>query len=130
MIALRGLHASLRPYAESLVDEARKAGLAVEVTSVFRSLAQQARLRSNYESCLRLGVFPSSTSLASGLSCAYPANRPGDSGHNYGLAWDSWVPQEQMTDWIEWRREQGWTVPDNDPIHAEYPNWRQYVQAR
>jgi hypothetical protein len=61
------------------------------------------------------------------MSCAWPANRAGDSGHNYGLAWDSWVPDELMPDWIAWRRWQGWTVPPNDVIHAELPNWRAYV---
>lgn len=127
MIQLRGLNSQLRPYAEELCAEWQGLGRPLQVTSVFRSLDQQARLRRNWEDCQRLGVYPSRTSLTSGLSCAYPANRPGDSGHNFGLAWDSWTDDEWMPEWVEWRRWQGWTVPDNDLIHAEVPDWRQYV---
>lgn len=127
MIQLRGLHPQLRPAAEWLVKEWTDRGLPIQVTSVFRSLSQQQRLRANYELCERRGLVGQMVSLTPGLSCHYPANRPGDSGHNYGLAWDSWVPDELMPSWVEWRRAQGWRVPDNDAVHAELPNWRSYL---
>lgn len=129
MIQLRGFPPELRAAVEALVKAWQQAGGRVQITSVVRPLDQQARLRRNWESCVVAGLYPSNASLGGGLSCAYPANRPGDSAHNYGLAWDSWVPPEQMDDWVAWRRWQGWTVPDNDKIHAEIPDWRQYVKA-
>jgi len=127
VIALRGLHPELKPYAEYSINLARHYGLAVTVTSVFRGMAHQARLRSNWEECQARGLYPSSTSLGYGLSCRWPANRPGDSGHNYGLAWDSWVPPDQMADWVAIREYVGWRIPGNDQIHAELPEWRGYI---
>jgi hypothetical protein len=124
-----GLHPSLRPAAEWLVSEWRRQGGVIEVTSVFRTLEKQTALRKNYELCLARGLVGQDISLAPNFSCKWPANRPGDSGHNFGLAWDSWVPDESMPTWIAWRRWQGWTVPENDVIHAELPNWRTYVEA-
>jgi len=127
MIQLRGLHEALRPAAEWLANEWQRQKLPLQVTSVKRPLDQQARLRANFELCQRLGKYPSDAELTPGMSCRWPANRPGDSAHNYGLAWDSWVPPELMPDWVAWRRAQGWTVPDNDVIHAELPDWRRYL---
>ena len=127
MIALRGLYPELRPYAEYSIRLAEANGLTPQVTSVYRGLTQQQRLRTNWEQCKARGLYPSSASLGYGLSCAYPANRPGDSGHNYGLAWDSWVPKEQMATWTAIREWVGWTVPSHDQIHAELPQWRAYV---
>lgn len=129
MIQLRGLHEALRPHAEWLCNEWQRRGLPLQVTSVNRPLDQQRRLRANFELCVRLGRFPSDAELTPGMSCRYPANEPGDSAHNFGLAWDSWVPPEYMADWIAWRKWQGWRVADdkNDPIHAELPNWRAYL---
>lgn len=102
--------------------------LSPTVTSVTRSLELQAKLRANWERCVAEGYYPSDKSFGPGLSCKWPANRPGDSGHNYGLAWDSWVPPEQMPLWTAIRRHIGWEVPEHDQIHAELPNWRQYVK--
>ena len=127
MIALRGLHADLKPYAQYAYDLARYYGLTPQVTSVYRGMAQQARLRSNWEECQARGLYPSDASLGYGLSCKWPANRAGDSGHNYGLAWDSWVPPDQMADWVAIREWVGWTIPPNDQIHAELPDWRTYI---
>ena len=127
MIALRGLHRDLKPYAEYAIRYAEAYGLAPQVTSVFRGMAQQQRLRSNWEECVNRGLYPSAAALGYGLSCKWPANRPGDSGHNYGLAWDSWVPPNQMGDWVAIREWVGWTVPSNDQIHAELPSWRSYI---
>ena len=124
-IALRGLHATLRPYAEALVAYGNQLGMNVRITSVFRSLAQQQALRSNYELCVARGRFPSNDSYGAGMSCRWPANRAGESGHNYGVAWDSVA--EKMDDWTALRRWAGWHVPENDAIHAELPDWQQYL---
>lgn len=127
MIELRGLHQSLRPYAEALVRYAESVGCPVTVTSTNRSMAQQQALRSNYELCVARGLQGQHVSLTAGMSCAWPANRPGDSAHNYGLAWDSVVPDEWASWWAELRRLAGWHVPANDVIHAELPGWRAIV---
>lgn len=127
MIALRGLHRELRPYAEYALEVAKDYGLKPQVTSVYRGMALQARLRANWERCVDRGLYPSPAQLQFGMSCAYPANRPGDSGHNYGLAWDSWVPEEQMPTWVAIREWIGWRVPAHDRIHSELPEWRQYT---
>lgn len=127
MIALRGLHQKLRPYAEYALEVAKAYGLKPQVTSVYRGLQQQGRLRTNWENCKARGLYPSSASLGYGLSCAWPANRPGDSGHNFGLAWDSWVSPEEMALWVAIREWVGWSVPPNDQIHSELPQWRSYV---
>lgn len=127
MIALRGLHPQLRPYAEYAHQVAEYYGLKPQVTSVYRGMDLQRKLRANWERCVERGLYPSKTQLQFGMSCAYPANRAGDSGHNYGLAWDSWVPEGQMKDWQAIREWIGWRVPDHDQIHAELPEWRQYT---
>ena len=124
MIAVNGLHPALRPYAEWALSIAEDAGIPVTVTSVKRDWAKQTALRANYEACVARGVFPSSLSLSPGMTCKYPANRPGDSAHNFGLAWDSWVPPEYQADWNAIRRWIGWRVPENDLIHAEFSGWR------
>lgn len=127
MIALRGLHPELKPYAEYAIRYAESYGLKPQVTSVYRGMAQQGRLRANWEQCQARGLYPSDASLGYGLSCKWPANRPGDSGHNYRLAWDSWVPDDQMAFWVAIRAWVGWQVPANDEIHAELPSWRSYI---
>lgn len=127
MIQFRGLHPDLKPYAEYAVSIANHYGLAPEITSVRRGIQQQARLRTNWEQCVARGLYPSDASLGYGLSCKWPANRPGDSGHNYGLAWDSWVPPDQMATWVAIREWVGWQVPGHDQIHSELPSWRSYI---
>lgn len=113
MIQLRGLHAELRPYAEHAVRWANHYGINPTITSVYRTWEEQQRLRMAY---------------LAGRS-RFPANRPGDSAHNFGLAWDSWVPEGQRPSW-RWIREQiGWRVPPNDWIHSELPNWRDVVHG-
>jgi len=106
------MYSDLRPFAEYAHQIATANGIAPVVTSVFRSWEDQTRLRARYEA---------------GKS-RYPANRPGDSSHNYGLSWDSWVPDEEMPLWVAIRRYVGWRVPENDLIHAELPNWRAYIE--
>ena len=109
-IALRGMHSALRPYAEYAMKIAWANGINPTVTSVYRGWAQQLKLRQRWES---------------GLS-KWPANRPGDSAHNYGFAFDSWVPDAQMPTWAAIREYVGWEVPPHDIIHAGLPGWRQY----
>lgn len=113
MIRFRGMHLELRPYADYAIQLADAYGLNPVVTSVLRTWEDQARLRRDYEA---------------GRS-RFPANRPGDSAHQYGLAWDSWVPEEQEQLWTQIREYVGWRVPPNDWVHAEYPNWRTVVHA-
>lgn len=125
MIALRGLHPLVREHAELAMSWAAYYGLTVTVTSGLRTMQEQAALRQRYERCLAQGqkVWPGNPDAA----CRYPANRPGDSAHNYGLAWDSSVPPEQQWAWTYLRSYAGFYVPENDPVHAEVPNWRNYV---
>jgi len=105
------MHEALRPYAEYAHDIAHFYKIDPVVTSVFRSWEDQVALRKKY---------------LAGKS-RYPANKPGDSSHNYGLSWDSWVPEKDMPLWVAIREYVGWRVPPNDEIHAELPDWRTYV---
>lgn len=111
-MGLRGLHRSVRPYAEYAHAIARANGIRPVVTSTFRDWNEQARLRKRY---------------LEGKS-KFPANAPGDSAHNWGLAWDSWVPEEQRELWTRIREYVGFQVPRNDWVHAAVPNWRNLVR--
>ena len=122
MIALRGMHADLRPYAEYAHQLGRAYGITPTVTSVFRSWTKQRQLRDRYEYCLATGEFGRTA------RCRYPANRPGESSHNYGLSWDSVVSDAEMPLWAQIRSYVGFRVPQNDLIHAELPSWRSYVR--
>lgn len=104
---------NVRPRAELALAWAHRYGLSVTVTSGLRTWAEQTKLRQAWES---------------GRS-QWPANKPGDSAHNYGLAWDSWVPEPEWWTWTYLRRAAGFHVPDHDRIHAEVPDWRRYVPA-
>lgn len=106
------MHTGLRPYAEYAHQLAEAYGIPVTVTSVYRTWEDQLRLRRDWEA---------------GRS-RWPANRPGDSAHNYGVAWDSWVPDEHVENWKAIRRYVGFRVPDHDHIHGELPEWRSYLQ--
>lgn len=110
-IQLRGLHPVVRPYAEYAHRIAQANGIRPVVTSTFRSWPEQARLRRRYEE---------------GKS-KFPANRPGFSAHNYGLAWDSWVPEKDRAVWKAIREYVGFSVPSNDWVHAAVPDWRSWV---
>ena len=120
---LRGLDPAVRAAAQWTLDVAQYYGVPVTVTSGYRSLAQQRTLRAQHEQCVREGRYPGPP------PCAWPANRPGDSAHNFGWAWDSVVPSRYQSWWNELRRYAGFRVPDHDAIHAEVPNWRQYRDA-
>jgi len=112
MMQLRGLDSRVRPYAEYAHEIARYYGIDPTVTSTFRSWEEQSRLRATYER---------------GES-RFPANRPGDSAHNYGWAWDSVVAAADQPLWDQIRRFVGFDVLPNDIIHAQVPDWRQYRQ--
>lgn len=115
-ISLRGLHPEVRARAELALKWANQFGIDPVVTSAHRSWHEQAELRRRYEA---------------GLS-RFPANRPGDSAHNFGFAWDSVLPDRvrdnpAWEDWWEKVREfYGFDVPSNDTIHAAVPQWRQF----
>jgi len=119
-IALRGLDPQVRERAELVLAWASFFGVPITITSGYRSFSEQTRLRKNWESCVaakRVGTF----------GCRFPANRPGDSAHNFGLAFDSSVSPELMPWWIAIRKWAGFNVPTNDIIHAEVPSWRNFV---
>lgn len=121
----RGLDPAIRQAADYALSVAAAYGIPVTVTSGRRSWAEQVKLRRQYERCLARGerVHPGNPNPA----CRWPANRPGDSAHNFGLAFDSWVSEEHWPAWTYIRRAVGFTVPEHDRIHAEYPQWRAAV---
>ncbi len=118
LIAFRGLDPAVREAAEAATAAAEARGINPIITSAFRSLELQAELRKRFERCVAAGRFPSPP------DCKFPANRPGDSGHNFGLAWDSVVDPGQQNEWDAIREAHGFRVPPNDRIHAEVPDWR------
>ena len=106
-----GLVRWARPNAEWALAVAAHYGVPVTVTSVRRSRRKQAALRRAWEE---------------GRS-RWPANRPGQSAHEFGMAWDSAVPQQYLAWWVHVRELAGFRVPSGDVIHAEVPDWRRYV---
>lgn len=106
----KGLEPALVPYAERALAMAARAGIQVKVTSTRRNWAQQEELYSRYRA---------------GLS-SLPANPPGESPHQWGVAWDSSVPPHQQAAWDQIRAAIGWKLYPHDPVHAELPNWRAY----
>jgi len=120
-VRLAGLNPGLTAAAEETIRLAGDYGLHPTITSVYRTLVQQAGLYQTRQRCL----------AGDRIACKqqpYPANPPGNSAHNWGLAWDSWVPAPEMPLWVAIRRAIGWRVPENDLIHAELPDWRLYVR--
>jgi len=120
-LALRGLHPAVRGRAEIALSWAHFFRIPVQVTSGFRSWEDQAKLRARFEGCVVAGRFPSPG------ECQFPANRPGDSAHNFGFAWDSTVPRIYQPAWNFIREIVGFNVPSNDLIHAEVHDWRRFV---
>lgn len=110
-IQLRGLNPVVRVHAQWCLDVANHYGVPVTVTSGVRSRQKQQYLYDQWKA---------------GKS-KWPANPPGQSAHEYKLAWDSTVPEPYWAWWNMVRRAAGFRVPDHDRIHAEVPNWRQYV---
>ena len=111
---LRGLHPDVRAAADWAIRYAEDQGVPVTVTSGYRTWEEQAKLRARWEA----GNAP------------YPANRPGDSAHNWGLAFDSWVPEPYWPFWDAVKVYVGFqTMPVTDRVHAQYPNWRSVVKG-
>lgn len=108
---LQGLNENVRAGARWCLFWADYYDVPVTVTSGFRSWEQQQKLYNDY---------------LEGRS-KYPANPPGESAHNVGLAWDSVVPDWAQGWWNDVRRAAGFYVPANDVIHAAVPDWRRYV---
>jgi hypothetical protein len=119
-LQLRGLWEPVRPYAEFAMEIAAFNDIRVTITSVRRTWAEQTALRARYESCVARGTFGEPG------ECAYPANRPGDSAHQFGLAFDSWVPEEEWPLWNAIRAYAGFALDASDRVHAEVPHWRNY----
>lgn len=113
-LSARGLHPGVRAAAQWALEVAASYGLAPTITSTYRPFAEQAIL---YRAWRR------------GRS-RFPANPPGQSGHQYGFAWDSVVPTSQLALWTMIRQAAGFHVPPNDVIHAEVPYWPRYVGRR
>lgn len=120
--ALRGLESAVRTRAEyaaaymqmytgGTVDPRGRivGGVVPTITSGFRTAEKQRQL------------------YAARATNRYPVNRPGDSPHEYGLAFDSDVPDRHMPTWVRMREYLGFRVPQNDEVHAEVPNWRLVV---
>lgn len=108
MLAFAGIDPRLRAHAEATVAYAESVGIKPNIISVRRNYGEQAKLYANYRA---------------GLS-KWPAEPPGESAHQYGVAWDSTVKPEQQAAWNAIRRAFGWYVPEQDAPHANYPNWR------
>lgn len=124
-ISLRGLDPGVRPFAQWCLDVAALYKVPVTVTSGLRGWAEQTQLRNRYEACLERGekVYPANPNPA----CRFPANRPGDSAHNFGWAWDSWVAEPYREWWTAVRKYAGFAVPAHDWVHAEVPEWRRFA---
>ena len=118
---LAGTHPDVRRNAEWALGWANFYGVPVDVTSGIRSWSEQAKLRRNFEQCLASGRFGRTP------ECMFPANRPGDSSHEFGLAWDSTTEQRYEPWWKMVRELAGFEVPGNDVIHAQVPRWRDFV---
>ena len=72
MASLAGLRPVFKPWAEALIQVARRYSLSPHITSGYRSVEKQRRLYERY----LLGQHP------------FPVAPPGKSMHNYGLAFD------------------------------------------
>ena len=96
----RGLDPRFRPWAQWIYDTAQANRLSPRITSTYRSLAEQQRLYSNY----RAG------------RARYPAARPGQSWHNYGLAIDMVADRLPELGRI-WQAAGGGWGGARDPVH-------------
>jgi hypothetical protein len=128
------MHPQLRPYAEYALRIAEANKVHVTVSSVARTRAEQQELRDRFEYGLAHGYYGR---IVEGVDYRYPANRPGDSAHGHwrvnglvgALAFDSVVDQAQLELWNAIRAYVGFGLQANDPVHAELPMWRSYVDT-
>jgi hypothetical protein len=101
--------------ATDLVDAAGRAGLLPRITSTMRSNSEQRRLYNRF--------------LAG--QAGYPVAPPGQSAHEYGLAFDMVVsPMEALADvgatWQSWGG--GWNP--RDAIHFELPGASEWAKTQ
>lgn len=101
--SLFALDPRFRPWAEALVEVARRYGLRPTVTSTYRTIREQQRLYSEYLA----GRHP------------YPVARPGTSLHNYGLAVDL-VSSDNAWLGEVWRSWGGQWSPADDVHYGAY----------
>lgn len=121
LLKLQALHPDVKEAAEWALAWADFYGVPVTVTSGFRSFQEQATLRRNFERCVATGQMGKTS------SCRFPANKPGESSHNFGFSWDSVVPAWAQAWWTHVRELAGFEVLPNDIIHAQVPNWRNFT---
>jgi hypothetical protein len=101
--------------ANDLVDAAGRAGLLPRITSTVRSNSEQRRLYNRF--------------LAG--QAGYPVAPPGQSAHEYGLAFDMVVsPMEALADvgatWRSWGG--GWNP--SDAVHFELPGASEWARSQ
>lgn len=119
--SLRGLRRDVRDAASFALAIAQELRIKPVITSGYRPRSQQASLYRKWLTWLsRNSWWSPGKALPAKV---FPANPPGLSGHEYGLAWDSWVPDKDMPLWTAIREYVGFRVPENDLIHAEVPEW-------
>ena len=102
---LTRIHPSLKTVARNLPKVAASQGFQVRITSGYRSRAQQAKLYNDYVTGKAL----------------YPANPPGQSAHEYGLALD--ILSTNTNALVNMLSSVGllWAGP-GDPIHFQMPS--------
>jgi len=114
------LQPDLAPWAHALIDAAGDAGLVPRLTSARRTHAEQQRLYRRFLA----GQQP------------YPVARPGTSAHEFGWAFDLVLsPMDALADagalWESWGGVWGGhprrAGSGYDPVHFEWPGWRQLV---
>jgi hypothetical protein len=133
------LHPGLVDAAVYAIELAGQNGFEVIVTSTARTWAEQVALYDHWVKCQQAGR------AYQPPDCLYPANQPGDTAHHVwktgegrsgALAFDS-VPADRGVElpkddyrwdwWKQIREYVGFRVPENDFVHAELPNWREYT---
>lgn len=114
-IKLVGLYAPWAEWCRWAVAELARRGYSGTVTSGKRSAVEQSRLYQAYIARGRTGL---------------PAAPPGRSAHEYGLAIDFEVDQgkgsPQQRAVIALMKSWGAEVVPNDPVHFQYPGYRQF----
>ncbi len=112
-VRLEDLHPDVELYARLVIGWAKYYGIPVTVLSTRRTCAQQAFLFTSY---------------LQNPTTRIPAARPGESAHQYGLAfYAKTTPQYQWAwDWL--RQYVGFhLLGSRDPHHAEVPGWQRFV---
>jgi len=113
--SLNDLDPELASFARDLVDAAGRAGLQPRITSTIRSHSEQRRLYNRF--------------LAG--QAGFPVAPPGQSAHEYGLAFDMVVsPMEALADvgytWRQWGG--GWN--GSDAVHFELPGASEWARTQ